>query len=170
MLKYLHTLTPYNSVNIIIPSYRWEHRDSKKSGNFPKASECPKWLIKDWRQAELLATGQGGITEQTGFHTVGCKRFMGHENYSEVKDSIKKQYRLENIRVPLMFYEWCTCAHEWVCVCVCVRGCKVKLVSNCALWFKKNACKACLDKLMNEMEWKGLSIGKSRFFHPEIDH
>lgn len=43
----------------------------------------------------------------------------GHENYSEVKDSIKKQYRLENIRVPLMFYEWCTCAHEWVWVCVC---------------------------------------------------
>lgn len=49
-------LTPYNSVNIIIPSYRWEHRDSKKSGNFPKASECPKGLVKDWRQAQLLAT------------------------------------------------------------------------------------------------------------------
>ena len=69
--------------------------------------------------------------EQTGFHTVGCKQFMGHEEYSEVKDSIKKQNRLENIRVP--FYEWYTCAHEWLWGCVCVQGGKVKLVSYCAL-------------------------------------
>ena len=52
-------------------------------------SALSDWLKIGDKQSSL-PPGQGKITEQTGFHTVGCKQFMGHEEYSEVKDSIKK--------------------------------------------------------------------------------